>query len=258
MDFLNFNPRDLEVLVYVFVRVGSIILFAPVLGSGMIPVRLRIGLVLLISVVVFPLVRSLAMPHPRGLFELAVFSASEAVIGMTIAYAVRMVFTAVQLAGNLIDFQMGFGVVNVIDPQTNSQVSVTAQVQNILAILIFFILDVHHFIIQAVVDSFFTINPQRFAFSPLTMEIILRLFSAAFVTAIKLAAPAMAILFFLSVGMGLVARTVPQMNVFILGFPLQIALGLIMLGLSMSFFSAVTQNSFLDLPGSFRSLMQSM
>ncbi len=258
MGILDFNPAELESFLYVFVRVGVIVLFAPILGSGVIPVKLRIGLILLISFLVFPSVKSLAMPQPRGGFELALYMISEATIGLAIAYAARLVFAAVQLGGTMIDFQMGFGVVNVIDPQTASQVSITAQFQNILAIFIFLATDVHHLIIQTIVDSFHTIDPAKFAFSSATMEIVVQLFAAAFVTGIKLAAPVMAILFFISVGLGLVARTVPQMNVFILGFPLQIAAGLIMVGLSMSFFSVMLQDYFTELSVSFRGLLQSM
>ncbi len=99
------------------------------------------------------------MPEPKGLFELSTFLMVDVTIGLGIAYISRLIFTAVQVAGTIVDFQMGFGVVNVIDPQTETQVSVTAQFQNILAILIFLAIDAHHYIIQAIVESFFVINP---------------------------------------------------------------------------------------------------
>ena len=87
----------------------------------------------------------------------------------------------------------------------------------------------HHILIGALVDSFTLINPSRIDFSSLTPEFIMKIFSATFIVAVKIAAPVMAVLFFLSVGLGLVARTVPQMNVFIVGFPLQIGVGLLMI-----------------------------
>jgi Flagellar biosynthesis pathway, component FliR len=182
---------------------------------------------------------------------------SEITIGLAVAYSARLLFTAVQIAGTIVDFQMGFGVVNVFDPQTETQVSVTAQFQNIITILMFLALDAHHIIIGAIVESFFLINPSQINFSTFTPEIILLLFKATFVTAVKIAAPIMAILFFISVGLGLVARTVPQMNVFIVGFPLQIGVGLLMVGLSMSFFSIVVQGQIEQLPERFLGIMQS-
>lgn len=258
MDILNFNFAELEIFIYVLIRVGMIVLFSPILGSGTIPVKMRLGLILFVAIMAFPVVKAQPMPHTHSPLELVTFIALEAMIGFTIAFAARLIFTAVQLSGTLIDFQMGFGVVNVIDPQTSSQVSITAQVQNILAVLIFLALDAHHFILSTIIESFFILNPQKAVFSSFTMEFMLQLVSGTFITGIKLAAPLMAILFFLSVGLGLVARTVPQMNVFIVGFPLQIGIGLAMLAASMSFFSMAVNREILHLPAQLMTVMRSM
>ena len=107
-------------------------------------------------------------------------------------------------------------------------------------------------------DSFFVINPFEINFASVTPEYVLHLFSATFTTAVKISAPIMAILFFLSVGLGLVARTVPQMNVFIVGFPLQIGIGLLMVGLSISFFSILVQNEMHDMPAKFMGFMRGL
>jgi len=257
MDILNFNYSQFESLLFIFSRVAAIILFAPILGSAQVPIKLKMGLTLVFSIMIFPTVPIESLPAPRGLFDLAIHIATDVTIGLAIAFAVRLIFTAVQLAGTLVDFQMGFGVVNVIDPQTQAQVSITAQFHNILAVLIFLAADAHHFIIGAIVQSFDLINPAQVDFSNVTPELILRYFSSMFVIAIKIAAPIMAILFFLSVGLGLVARTVPQMNVFIVGFPLQIGVGLLMVALAMPFFSLVLQSQIADLPSRLAGLMVS-
>ncbi len=257
MDILNFNYSQFESLLFIFSRVAAIILFAPILGSAQVPAKLKVGLALVFSVMIFPMVPIESLPEPRGLFDLAVHIATDVAIGLAIAFAVRLIFTAVQLAGTIVDFQMGFGMVNVIDPQTQTQVSITAQFQNIIAVLIFLASDAHHFIIGAIVQSFDLINPAQVDFSNVTPGIILRYFSSMFVIAIKIAAPIMAILFFLSVGLGLVARTVPQMNVFIVGFPLQIGVGLMMVALAMPFFSLVMQNQIAEIPARLAALMRS-
>ena len=257
MGIFDLSPIEYQKFLFVLLRVGALIMFFPVLGSGQVPGRIKVGLILFVSIAVFPVVRATPMHDPKGLFELVVSLFSEITIGLAVAYSARLMFTAVQIAGTVVDFQMGFGVVNVIDPQTETQVSVTAQFQNILAILFFLALDAHHLIIGAIVESFFIINPLQINFSTFTPEIILLLFKATFVTAVKIAAPIMAILFFISVGLGLVARTVPQMNVFIVGFPLQIGVGLLMVGLSISFFSIVVQGQIEQLPERFLGIMQS-
>lgn len=257
MDIFNFNYSEMESLLFIFSRVAAIILFAPILGSAQVQARLKIGLALVFSILIFPMVPIEKLPAPRGLFELAIHISTDAAIGLAIAFAVRLIFTAVQVAGTIVDFQMGFGVVNVIDPQTQAQVSITAQFQNILAVLIFLASDAHHFIIGAIVQSFDLINLAQVDFSNVTPELLLRYFSSMFLVAVKIAAPIMAILFLLSVGLGLVARTVPQMNVFIVGFPLQIGVGLLMVALAMPFFSVILQNQISNLPSRLASLMGS-
>ena len=258
MDIFNLNYAEFERFLFVFFRVGALILFVPVLGSRQGPVSMKIGLILFTSIVIFPLVQARPLPEPQGIFDLAVFLLSDVTIGLGIAYITRLIFAAVQIAGTVVDFQMGLGVVNVIDPQTDTQVSVTAQFHNIVAVLIFLVVDAHHFILQAIVESFFIINPAEINFSSLTPEYMLYLFSGTFTTAVKIAAPIMAILFFLSVGLGLVARTVPQMNVFIVGFPLQIGVGLLMVGLSISFFSILVQQQMYELPGKFMGFLRAL
>ncbi len=258
MELFNLTYGEFERFIFVLVRVAAFIVFVPILGSQQFPARIKIGFILLLSLSIFPLVRHLPMVEPKGVIDFSIYLFSEATVGLTLAYATRLIFAAVQIAGTVVDFQMGFGVVNVIDPQTQSQVSITAQFQNIFTILLYLALNAHHLTIYALVESFQLINPQQFGFSAGTMALILKLFATTFVVAVKIAAPIMAILFFISVGLGLVARTVPQMNVFIVGFPLQIGVGLLMVGLTMNFFSMVMTNHISQLPSWLMGLMQTM
>ena len=254
MGIIDLSPAEYEKFLFVLLRVGALIMFVPILGSAQVPNRIKVGLILFVSIAVFPMVHSRPMHDPKGLFELTIALFSEITIGLAVAYSARIFQDQLKFQ---VRPQMGFGVVNVIDPQTETQVSITAQFQNILAILMFLALDAHHIIIGAIVESFFLINPQQIDFSTFTPEIMLILFKTTFVTAVKIAAPIMAILFFISVGLGLVARTVPQMNVFIVGFPLQIGIGLLMIGLSMSFFSILVHNEIEKLPENILGIMQS-
>jgi len=258
MDLINLSLAEFEKFLFVFFRVGAMLLLVPILGSRQIPATMKIGLVLFLSLAIFPVVMHQPMPEPRGLIDLGIHLLVDALIGAAIGFITRLLFAAVQVAGTVIDFQMGFGVVNVIDPQTQSQVSITAQFQNILVVLIFLASDAHHFLIRAVKESFLIIDPNTIDFSQFTPEYMVHVFLAMLVVAVKIAAPIMAILFFISVGLGLVARTVPQMNVFIVGFPLQIGAGLFMIAVSMPLFSFVIQNEILQLPARILGLMRSL
>ena len=258
MDLLNLSYGEFEHFIFVLVRVAAFIVFVPILGSQQFPARIKVGFILLLTISVFPLVRELPMHQPRGLLDFSVYLFSEAAVGLALAFATRLIFAVVQIAGTVVDFQMGFGVVNVIDPQTQSQVSITAQFQNIVTILLYLALNAHHLTIHSIVESFQLINPDQIGLSAGTMALILKLFANTFVVAIKIAAPIMAILFFISVGLGLVARTVPQMNVFIVGFPLQIGVGLLMVGLTMSFFSIIMTQHISHLPEWLMGLMRTV
>lgn len=256
MDLFTLSYADFERFLFVLFRVGAFIMFVPVLGSAQFPARLKVGLIVLLSFSVFPMVPQEAIAQPKGLMGLSVMLFSEMLIGFSVAYIMRMIFTAVQVAGTMIDFQMGFGVVNVIDPQTQSQVSITAQFQNIFATFLFLALNGHHLTIHALIESFEMINPHQFAFSASTAEFLVQAFAAMFVVAIQIAAPVMVILFFISVGLGLVARTVPQMNVFIVAFPLQIGVGLLMVGFTFTFFTALFKKQLTEMPFWVLGLMQ--
>jgi len=258
MGAFNFSYEEFERFLYVFSRVGAFVVFVPILGSRQFPARMKVGFIIMLAFSVYPLVSNVQMPYPRDLLDFGLYLGSEMMVGFMIAFTTRLVFTAVQVAGTVVDFQMGFGVVNVIDPQTESQVSITAQFQNIFAILLYLALNAHHLTVFALVESFEMINPHTLSFSADTFSFILKVFSSTFVVAVKIAAPIMAILFFISVGLGLVARTVPQMNVFIVGFPLQIGVGLLMIGFTMSIFGIVFKQQIMTLPSWLMGLMQTL
>ncbi len=234
MGLYNIDYSQFSVFLIILVRVGAIIIASPVLGGDQVPAQVKIGLILFITIVTYPVVH-ITMPAGghNDVFELLPLLFSEMMIGLCIGFAARIIFAGVQLAGQVIGFQMGFAVVNVMDPVSNSQVSVTSQALNIFAILVFLIVDAHHLFIQGILYSFAQIEPGGFSLGGDLMETLIKLSSTLFLVGIQLSAPVVAILFFMQVGLGILARTVPQMNVFVVGLPLQILVGLLMLSLSI-------------------------
>jgi flagellar biosynthetic protein FliR len=182
----------------------------------------------------------------------------EILIGIIIGFTARLIFAAVQLAGQLVGFQMGFGIVNVMDPQTSTQVAIIAQFQNIITLLVFLALDAHYWFILSIAKSFELIPPLGFCFTDSLMEAIVRLSCDMFVVAAKLASPIIAALLFTSVALGLIARTVPQMNIFIVGFPLKIAIGLLGVGFSLPLLSYMLRNIFREMGEDIMVLMKLM
>ena len=248
----------MQQFIFVFVRVGAILISLPFFGSGNVPARLKTGLAFLVSLIAYPLIKFDGIIFPTGLFPLSIALASEVFIGLIIGYASRLVFAGVQMAGHLVGFQMGFGIVNVIDPSTSSQVSVTSQFENILAMLIFLSINAHHWFLKGIVESFSLVPLLGFHFTGAVANIMVDIFKNVFIIGIKLGAPVIAALFFTTIALGLVARTVPQINVFIIGFPLQIGIGLLMMGLTMSFFNMAMKGAFIQMGNDMYLLMKGM
>lgn len=232
MTLLNLPLSEIQGAVLVFVRISAILFTAPLFSSRNLPHHLKVGLALMLAYIVIPLVNGEDGAH-ASVPLLGAALAGEILIGVIIGFTARLLFAAVQLAGQLVGFQMGFGIVNVIDPQTSVEVSIIAQFQNIITLLIFLVLDAHHLFILALAKSFELVPPLTFSFTNPLMEALIALSRDMFVVAAKVAAPVIAVLLFTSVALGLVARTVPQMNIFIVGFPLKLAIGLLGVGLSL-------------------------
>ncbi len=250
--------HNFQQFIFVFARVGAILVSLPFFGSGNIPARFKAALAFVVSLIAYPLIKFDGIIFPAEVLPLSVSLLSEISIGLIIGYGCRLVFAGVQVAGHLIGFQMGFGIVNVIDPATSSQVSVTSQFENILSMLIFLSIDAHHWFLKGIIDSFSIVPIFGFHLSGALANTLIDMFENIFVIAIKLGAPVIAALFFTTIALGLVARTVPQINVFIVGFPLQIGIGLLMMGLTISFFTMVMKGMFIQMGNNMYLLMKGM
>jgi flagellar biosynthetic protein FliR len=231
LNLFTVSLPHVQAATLLFIRICAILVATPLLGSKNVPVQVKVGLSLVLTIAVLPIVglREVSLTDVPSLGSAMV---GEVFIGVIIGYTARLLFAAVQMAGQLVGFQMGFGIVNVIDPQTSSQVSIVAEFQHIIALLVFLAADAHHWFVLSIAKSFELIPPFGFCFTNSLMEAIVRLSCDMFVIAAKLSAPILAALLFTDLALGLVARTVPQMNIFIVGFPLKIAIGLLGIGFS--------------------------
>ncbi len=219
--------------VLVFVRITVMMVVLPIFGARLTPLTLKVGLSALLTLLVVPLLQSPQVPEALSLLSVLFLVGREVLAGMIIGFATTLIFMAFQFAGTIVGLQMGFGIVNVVDPQSNIQVSIIGQFLYIVAVLIFLTIDGHYFLIRALVHSFDVIPLNQAMFTGKLVQKVIAMTAEVFVIAIKIGIPAISALLLTSVALGVVARTVPQMNVFIVGFPLNIGLGLIMLATSM-------------------------
>jgi flagellar biosynthetic protein FliR len=222
----------------ILARVSALFVTAPVLGTRLIPAAARIGLAALISIAVLPVAPVSSKP-PDSLFLLAAMVAKEATIGLLIGYAAALLFEGIRTAGRFVDFQMGFVMMNVLDPTTEAQSSVIGQFQYMLALMLFLAVNGHHWLISAVVQSFRVISSSDAVFGPALYANFNELAFGFFVVILKIGAPVAAVLFLIDVGFAVLARAVPQMNVFVVGFPAKILMGFLTLAVGLSAFAYV-------------------
>jgi flagellar biosynthetic protein FliR len=215
-----------HVFLLVLLRVSALLMVAPIFGHRTWLARAKVGLAFTVSIILYPLVAETTPEIPAGVLPYALMMIKEILMGVVMGFVVLLLFVGIQFAGQLAGLQMGFGIVNVIDPQSSNHVSIMGQFLNVLAILLLLSLNGHHTILTGLVTSFETIPLGGVELKVGLMYKMITLTTQVFVIAIQISAPIMTALFLVTVALGVLARTVPQMNVFMVGFPVQITVGL--------------------------------
>jgi flagellar biosynthetic protein FliR len=170
--------------------------------------------------------------------------ASEMLIGLVLGIIARFLFAAVEFAGTVIGFQMGLGMAMVFDPQSQEQISIVGKFENITATLIFLAMDGHLIVLQALVRSYSVLPPGGASISRPLVENLTELSASVFVIGLQIGAPLIVALFLANAIVGLLARSVPQIQVFVVGFPLTLMLGFLFLFFGMPFFAQAVHQMF--------------
>lgn len=237
MDIFGFNPSDLFSYFLTLIRFSVVLFLLPFFGGTSIPKTVKAALVLVLSMALWP---QLAFPgnlfpsHPINIFLMLL---GEIVLGLIMGMLVNFLFAAVQLGGQIIGFQMGFAMVNVMDPVTGTNNAVTAHFLYMCTMLTFLVLNGHLLLLSAVGTSFDYIPPGHLLITPGLVHHIIEFSTLMFTLAIKIAAPVMAALFLVDLSLALIARAAPQMHVLVLGFPIKIAVGFFFLTFLFSIMS---------------------
>ncbi|MGK5092612.1 flagellar biosynthetic protein FliR [Deltaproteobacteria bacterium TL4] len=234
-NLLNYDAASLMSFIVVLIRVASIVGTAPILGNTNIPLQLKIALSFILALIVHPFIPSIQV-YPSQMHHYLILVGSELLIGAVLGYVGKLLFASVEFAGSLISVQMGMGMANVIDPTSRQQVSLIAQFENFIALMIFLAMDAHHIIIQAIVQSYTLVPPGLSHLGQELIQEIIRLSAGIFIIGFQLGAPLITALFLANIILGLLSRSVPQIQIFVVGFPLTLFLGLVFLMIGTPFF----------------------
>jgi len=249
MDLLTFSsPEEIKIFVLVLTRVTGAVMTIPVLGSNLVPRQVKAAISLLLALLLFPVVArtqvvSLSMEWIGWTVEIV----RELTVGIVLGYSVRFLFIGIELAGQIIGFQMGFNIANVMGAQSQDQLPIISEFKNLMAVMIFLSLNAHHYLLKGMADSFTLVPLASFSPQlPLVRRLIL-LTGNIFILSLKIGAPIIVVLLLTEIALGIIARLVPQMNVFIVALPLRIGVGLLMIAFSLPFFLYLTKGLFFNL-----------
>ena len=242
-NLLSYDASQLLAFILVLVRVSGIIATAPVFGSSNIPPQIKVVLSLMLALILYPFIPLITV-YPDRPDHYIMLIASEMLIGLVLGIIARFLFAAVEFAGTVIGFQMGLGMAMVFDPQSQEQISIVGKFENITATLIFLAMDGHLIVLQALVRSYSVLPPGGASISRPLVENLTELSASVFVIGLQIGAPLIVALFLANAVVGLLARSVPQIQVFVVGFPLTLMLGFLFLFFGMPFFAQAVHQMF--------------
>jgi flagellar biosynthesis protein FliR len=225
-------------------RVAGFVSAIPILFGTQALMRFKTGLTVMIALVLFPIMSPFI---PSTSFQPASFLflvVNETLVGLILGLMTRLIFTAVEFGGTVIGYQMGFAAANVFDPQNQRQTSLVSEFQNVFAILLFLALNVHHIFIRAAVQSYTLLPPGKLDLSHAAIPYLIELSSKMFSLSLQFSAPVLAILLMSGLILGIMARSFPQLNVFMLSFPLNIGISFIVIGLTLDVVSILLRREF--------------
>lgn len=217
--------------VLVFARMVGLFVSAPTWSNPFVPMQLRMALALGLTLLVLPVVSFGELP--ASLLALSPLVVQELLVGIIVGFIATVIFAAIHLAGELLDIEMGLSMLNVLDPMSGTQVPLVGNFKYMLALLIFLAVDGHHLLLVGIVQSYGVVPVGGLSVGPEATGAIMDIAAGIFASGLKIAAPVVGSLFLTSVALGVVNRAVPQMNVFVVGMPVKLGVGVVMLAVGL-------------------------
>lgn len=227
-------PALAATFMLVFARIGAMVMLLPGFGETSLPTRIKLSMALLLTLIILPLHRTAYQVDMSSLTSLLVLMLHEIVIGIVLGATARVTLSALQVAGSIIAQQLGLGFVTSIDPTQGQQGLLIGNFLTILGLTLLFTTDSHHLVIAALNESYRIFSPGEAFPGGDVAALATRAFAAAFKIGMQLSAPFLVFGLVFNIGLGILARLMPQMQVYFVGVPLSILAGFLILGLVIS------------------------
>jgi flagellar biosynthetic protein FliR len=236
------NIADFILLLLVFLRISSAIIVAPFLGSRGIPVTIKLFLSLVISYIIYLTLDKNLFPPIEANWILFVFAVKEIIAGLIMGFMLQFVFFAVNYAGTLIGFDMMLNMAEVFNPNEDVQSNIIGEMLYYGALMIFILINGHHYLIQSLNYSYKVIPVGSFTISESLHLYLVKLTASVFVLAVKIASPILVSFFLVHIAEGIIARMIPQMQVFFVTQPLKLGLGIFLILLTLPLYIYMIKN----------------
>lgn len=244
---LQVDLAEIAIFFAILLRLSLVLFLLPIFNNKQVPSMFKACIALGLSLVLYPLLRQTVSPIPLEPAALVGLVAGEVVFGIVLSLSVNVIFSAFQMAGELINFEMGFGFAQVADPQSGAQTVLFSMWFQLLALLLFLTMNGHHFLLKALVESFHTLPIGAFALDQTLYRGILALSAQLFIIAVKLSSPVLIALIVTQIGLGLMSKFAPQLNILMTSFPITIFVGLAFMSLSVLAWGAYMEHATKDL-----------
>ncbi|HMN16828.1 MAG TPA: flagellar biosynthetic protein FliR [Ignavibacteriaceae bacterium] len=253
-----FGIIDFIIVFLIFVRISTALIASPVFGSRSVPALPKIFLSLVIAYVVYLTIDRNAIASVPSGWMLVILSFKEAITGLIIGFMLQIVFWGVSYAGTLIGFDMGLTMAEVFNPSSDESGNVVGEFLYYGALMIFFLINGHHYIISSLKHSFSVVPLGKFVISKPVLDLIIIYSASVFIIAVKIASPIIVSFFLVHIGEGIVARIIPQMQVFFVTQPLKVGIGVAMLAAITPLYLYVIKNLLQDYENKLYSLIAAM
>ena len=226
---VSFLPALAATFLLIFARTGTMVMLLPGFGEMTVPMRVRLTIALLFTAIMLPLHRGAYQIDLSAFGPLLTMLGTELLIGAVLGISARLTFAALQIAGSVIAHQLGLGFATTVDPTQGQQGAIVGNFLTLLGITLVFASDMHHLVIAALHDSYSLFHPGELPIVGDAAQLVTRTVTAAFRIGVQLSAPFLVFGLLFNLGLGVLSRLMPQMQVFFVGLPLSILIGLLIL-----------------------------
>lgn len=238
------NYELIVTFLLIFSRIGAFMVAVPLFGGPNTPGQVKGGMALVVSLIILPMVAPPQHQIAGGLLGFGLAVAREIGVGLLTGLICNMILQVLNIIGQIFDLHIGFLMSSFFDPAMGGQITLTAKFLYLMGIVLFFTLDGHHMLLMGMVRSFDILPLDTAIFSGGAMTILVKAFSRMVTVAVQISAPVIAVMLIIDICLGLLGRTAPQMNIFMLGFSLKIGAGILTMAVMVPLLGVVFQSLF--------------